>query len=126
MKEQTIKHLSIFCSLAGLAMLYLSLDFIQPKAASIDSLSISDIGKGVKVCGNITEKSVKNNHIFMKLTNGSGRISIVVFNQTAASIRDKGYNIYNITPYTSLCFLGNVAEYPKGSGALEIIVKRVE
>ncbi len=125
MKEKTLKYLSIFCSLAGLAMLYLAAGYIEVKATPIESLSSADIGKGVKVCGSIAEKHTKNGHIFMKLANDSRGISAVIFNQTAISIRQSGTDPYAFPVGSSMCFLGNVAEYPNGSGTLEIIIRKV-
>ncbi len=125
MKEATLKYLSIFCSLAGLAMLYFAAGYMEIKATPMESLSSADIGKGVKICGSIAEKHTKNGHIFMKLSNDSRSISAVIFNQTAASIRQAGTNPYTFPIGGSMCFLGNLAEYPKGSGTLEIIIRKV-
>lgn len=116
MKEKSLLYVSIICSLVGLALLYFLSQTIELKATDIKQITADDVGKNVKVCGNITSKFVSNNkHVFLKIEDTTGRIDAVVFNSTAES-----FGAYDVGKGDEVCIIGQVSEYQNG---LEIIVK---
>ena len=113
MQEKSLLRVSLAISFAGLlAMAWLAAnpDF---DAAPTGSLSPEDVGRGVKVCGNVEGKfTSRNGHTFFTLTDGTGSVKVVVFNSTRAVVGGG-----------SVCVTGRVDLY---EGDLEVVAKGVE
>lgn len=124
MQEKIIRNIALFCSVAGLILLFYISGQIEATPVRIGEISIDDVGIGVKVCGEIIEKRVSNNHVFMKLEDETGSIRLVVFNSTALKLRDSGVDVYGFSIGERICSTGVVDEYPKGSGGLELVYRR--
>lgn len=118
MKEKNLLYISIISSLAGLALLYFVSQNVELVQAKISTITPDDIGKNVKVCGEIVSKSVsKTKHIFLKLKDESGEIDLVVFNNTAGKL-----NTYDLDKNDRICAVGSVNEF---QNELEIIPKEI-
>ncbi len=121
MKEATLKYAAVFCSILGLALVYIASTTLSTASIPTDRLSMRDIGKAVKVCGEIESKRVSKGHIFFTLSDGYGNINVAVFNSTAIRLNNTGTNLYSLKQGGYACAAGRLAEYPEGSGTLEII-----
>ncbi len=118
MEESFLIKISFSCSIIGLVSLFLISSFVDEGSINIGSVTSSDIGTIVKLCGNVTNKyTTKNKHVFMNLKDETGEIKVVVFNQTASK-----FNL-NLIELNRVCITGKVNIY---RGELEIIANRVE
>ncbi len=123
MNEGTTKKISVLVAIIGLVLLYYVSANIQPVRADISTITAEDIGSTVLVCGNITTHREKDGHIFMDISDETGKIRLVVFSSYIGKVQDKGLGYSNFTAGRSICATGAVDEYPKGSGSLEIVYR---
>ena len=115
MEEKLIRNISLLCSFLGLiALLIISRNF-QLEQTLIEKITYEDTGKVVKICGEVVSKhSSKTGHQFLKLSDNTGVIDVVIFNTTA-----KKFNF----DFDNACVTGTVDEY---ENKLEVIVKDVK
>ena len=124
MQEKTLRLLALVCSLAGIVSLFFISSGIELTAMSISKITIDDIGNTVKICGEITSRRVSKNHIFLDVRDDTGTIRLVIFNSTALGMKGTENDPYELRDGDTICTAGSVDEYPKGSGALEVIYRR--
>lgn len=118
MNERFLLIISIVCSLAGLLLLFFISQTLELPQTAINLITADDIGKNVKICGEVTSKFVsKTRHVFLQLKDGSGRIDVVIFNKTVEKL-----NAYELNQ-SKICVIGSVDEY---ENKLEIIAKKIE
>ncbi|OYT42970.1 MAG: hypothetical protein B6U88_02245 [Candidatus Aenigmarchaeota archaeon ex4484_56] len=121
MKEKDLRNFSLLCSILGLLVLFFASKKLESVVTKISDLTFNDIGKRVKVCGNITSYYLsKKNHLFLGLEDSTDSIDIVIFNSTISKL--------NLDPHIlnknqEICVLGTLTEYKSG---LEIIADNVE
>lgn len=119
MREEFLLQISIACSLAGLALLFFISQTMELEQTSIGKIIPDDIGKNVKVCGEIISKSEsKTKHVFLQLRDDSGKIELVIFNNTAEKL-----NAYELNKQDRICVVGLVDEY---QDKLEIVPKEIK
>jgi DNA/RNA endonuclease YhcR with UshA esterase domain len=117
MKENIIRNVSIVCSIVGLAVLFFLSKAIQLNQTDINKISYEDVGKNVRICGELASKySTKAGHQFLKIKDSTGSITAVIFNTTA-----KKFDLNSIDK--KICVTGNVDEY---ENRLEIIAKNIQ
>jgi exonuclease VII large subunit len=117
MKENLIRNISIVCSVVGLVILFFLSRVIQLNQTNINKISYEDVGKNVKICGELISKySSKTGHQFLKIKDSTGSITAVIFNTTA-----KKFDLNSIDK--KICVIGSVDEY---ENKLEIIAKNVQ
>ncbi|MFH1978192.1 MAG: OB-fold nucleic acid binding domain-containing protein [Candidatus Aenigmatarchaeota archaeon] len=122
MDNRSLKMLSIISSVLGLVILFLVVN--QPSTQmSIESITIEDVGRQVKICGEVESKTVSNNHIFFTVGDSTGSMKIVIFNTTAIHLNESKNSPYEINIGNSMCAPGIISEYPENSGELEIIYR---
>ena len=118
MEEKLIRNISIICSIIGLAVLFFLSTTIELKQTNINQINPEDEGKNVKICGNVSSKSIsKTNHVFLKLRDNTGSIGIVIFNSTTDKVN------MNFDKNSLICVVGSVDEYEK---KLEVIAKNIK
>ena len=125
MNEQNAKILALLCSVAGLAILYFSSALVEQASAPADisKLSLDDVGTSAKVCGSVAGlKNTKGNLLFslQENTSSPNSLRVVIFNSTASRMNTSGIVNSNI-----ICILGQIQEYPQGSGEIELVVSKV-
>lgn len=117
MKEKTLLQISIVCSLAGLVLLFFISRTIELPETNINTITIDDIGKNVKVCGTVSSKNVsKSQHVFLQVQDSSGSINVIAFNNMAEKL-----GAYDVKKNENICVTGLVDEY---NSELEIIAKQ--
>jgi DNA/RNA endonuclease YhcR with UshA esterase domain len=126
MRETRLRNLALLCSILGLIVLFYASQNIQAEHININAIIVDDIGNTVKICGEITYKRVSNNHVFFDIKDSTGTIDVVIFNTTAMGLKNKGTDVYDFKQGESICLVGAVSEYPKGSGQLELIYRTGE
>jgi len=120
MEESGLLKLSLACSLLGLLSIFLVSGYVSEAILDIGSVTGDITGVAAKVCGNVTYRHVsKNNHLFFRLTDSTGTISVVVFNSTARSMDG---NPYSIEEGDDICAFGEVSMY---KGEVEILADRM-
>ena len=122
MEEHNMRVLALLCSVAGLVILYFSSALAEQAATpvALNSIAMDDAGTSVKVCGNITSCKTTNGHVFLQLLDTTGTLRLVVFNTTAIRI-----NASCSLNGRSACAMGQIQEYPPGSGSIEMIASMV-
>jgi exonuclease VII large subunit len=120
MDERKARILAVLCSVAGLALLYISAQYIElaPAPANISTLTLDKSGMPAVACGNVSETSASRGHTFFMISDGTGSIDVVIFNSTAQS----GLKVEN---GDAVCVSGTLEEWPAGSGRPEIVAKKV-
>jgi aspartyl/asparaginyl-tRNA synthetase len=118
MEAKLIRNISIACSVVGLAILFFLSRTVELRQTDINQISPEDDGKNVKVCGNVSSKSIsKTNHVFLKLRDKTGSIEIVIFNSTTGKVN------MNFDKYSDICVVGSIDEY---ANKTEIIAKDIQ
>ena len=126
MDDTKLRNLSILCSVLGIALLFYASSALTGQAVEINSITGNSIGTAAKVCGVVESQRVSKGHVFLEVADSSGSITAVAFNTTASALKLQGVDIYSAKKGSSICVYGEVSEYPKGSGKLELLVSRVE
>jgi len=128
--EKILRNVSILVSLIGLISLFLISRTLEQKVINIGEISVNDIGRRVYVCGKIDSKFVsKSKHIFLSLKDKTGKIKVVIFNNTAMKLFSQGIDVFSINQNTDqntdekICVYGKVDLY---KNELEIICENVE
>jgi DNA/RNA endonuclease YhcR with UshA esterase domain len=118
MNEKTLRNIAIICSLSGLTILFFISQNLDIERTNIGEISVDELGRVVKICGSMKDKFVsKKENIFFNLKDETGEIKVVIFKNTAKSIKKK----FKIDPYTlnetrggeEICVVGEVDEYKK-------------
>jgi exonuclease VII large subunit len=118
MEERRTRLLALGCSMIGVLLLYISSSLFQAPSAIVTT-GVDDIGSSLTACGNTSSFKTNRGHVFFDISDNTGKIKVVAFNTTAVRLNlSKGVA-------SSMCISGQVAEFPQGSGELEIILKKV-
>ena len=118
MNNRLLIYLSLASSVIGLVMVYIAADNAQLPAVLIGSIVYDDIGKNVKVCGEVDSLSIsKSKHVFFDIVDSSGKINAVVFNSSAEKLQ-----AYNLKDDDAICVSGQIGEY---NDRLEILPKEI-
>jgi len=123
MNENTLKKLSIICSLAGLVLLFFATTQTQA-TTDINTITIDDMGKLFKVCGRIISTKTSNNHVFLDIEDNTGSIKFVIFNESALELNKTGISPFTLARGIEICAPGVVDEYPSGTGSLELVYRK--
>lgn len=107
MKESSLPKLSLITSVAGLVILLFASRTFGLDRIDIAKITPEDIGKNVRVCGQVSSKSVsKTQHTFLEVKDGTGKIDITVFNTSSAKTSAQA-----IEKNQDVCITGTVGEY---------------
>ncbi|MFQ5815204.1 MAG: exodeoxyribonuclease VII large subunit [Candidatus Hydrothermarchaeaceae archaeon] len=112
--------ISLGTSTIGLLLLLLVSSASQPATVSIGEIDYDEVGSLVSIEGSIASKRVhKDGHIFLKVEDGTGKISTVVFSSEAEKLDSSILEC--LVEGRRISVTGRVEEY---RGALEVIPKR--
>jgi len=107
MKERSLLQISLLTSVAGLIILFFVSRTIGMDRTDIGKIAPENVGKNVKICGEITSKSIsKAQHVFLEVRDDSGTIDVTVFNTSSAK-----NSASKLEKNQSVCITGNVDEY---------------
>ena len=118
MDDSDILKMSFGTAALGLVLLFLVSNYSTAPVVMIEELSFDDAGTKVAVKGDVTSVRLHDDgHIFLKLSDGTGEISIAIFKNVAEKIdNQKSDCIMKIG--TTIEIAGEVKEY---QDELEII-----
>lgn len=115
--DENLKRISLILAVIGIIMIYVVTLFIEPQQVSIKDLTENDVGKNVVVNGTIISYSINNENIFIKLTDGTGNITVVMFERTA-----RGQLVYDMKEGGFVSVAGKVNIY---KSELEIVANSI-
>ena len=121
MEDEKIFKIALLTSLFGIVGMIFTAGFITPQKVQIEDLNLGMIDKEVSVEGVVqgVKKSKNGETYFIDLTDGSGRLNLVIFQSTAFDMEKNNINITKLNQ-RRVNVVGNVVEY---HGTLELILK---
>lgn len=121
MEDEKIFKIALLTSLFGIVGMIFTAGFISPQKVQIEDLNLGMIDKEVSVEGVVqgVKKSKNGETYFIDLTDGSGRLNLVIFQSTAFDMEKNNINITKLNQ-RRVNVVGNVVEY---HGTLELILK---
>lgn len=121
MDDEKIFKIALLTSLVGMVGMIFTAGYIAPQKVRIEDLNLGMIDKEVSVEGvvQVVKKSKNGETYFLDLNDGSGRLTIVIFQSTSLDMEKNNINITGLNQ-RRVNVVGNVAEY---RGALELILK---
>ncbi len=121
MDDEKIFKIALLTSLVGMVGMIFTAGYIAPQKVRIEDLNLGMIDKEVSVEGvvQVVKKSKNGETYFLDLNDGSGRLTIVIFQSTSLDMEKNNINITGLNQ-RRVNVVGNVAEY---RGTLELILK---
>lgn len=121
MDDEKIFKIALLTSLVGMVGMIFTAGYIAPQKVRIEDLNLGMIDKEVSVEGvvQVVKRSKNGETYFLDLNDGSGRLTIVIFQSTSLDMEKNNINITGLNQ-RRVNVVGNVAEY---RGALELILK---
>lgn len=116
MDDSNLLRISILVSTLGLVLLFFVSIHSQPSLVEVAGLTYDDVGSKVVVKGEVMSKSVKDGHIFIKISDGTGKILIAIFQNAAEKISEEKLGCIQVESIVEVA--GEVNEY---RGSLEIV-----
>jgi len=119
--DEKIFKIALLTSLVGMVGMIFTAGYIAPQKVRIEDLNLGMIDKEVSVEGvvQVVKRSKNGETYFLDLNDGSGRLTIVIFQSTSLDMEKNNINIMGLNQ-RRVNVVGNVAEY---RGALELILK---
>jgi DNA/RNA endonuclease YhcR with UshA esterase domain len=122
MNDQGILKISFLVSTFGLLLLFYVSANLLPPLMKIADIEYDNTGSKVMVKGEITSfKSSEKGHIFLKVSDGTGEISVVLFKNLVEKLDEE--KIKDIKKGNAIEIAGTVEEY---RGSLEIVPGAVD
>ncbi|MDL2246886.1 RNA-binding protein [Methanobrevibacter sp. OttesenSCG-928-K11] len=118
--DQLIFKIALITSLIGIVGLIIFSGFIEPKEVKISEIDRSMIEEEVVVTGIIenVDKSSSSNSYFLKINDGTGKITLMIFESTLVELEESG-NHPNTFLDKKVKVVGTVTEY---KSSMELIV----
>ena len=88
--DQKLQKISLIVSIIGILMIFFVSMFASRQYTSIKNITEDMTGQNVNVNGTIISYSLNNGNIFIELGDGTGNITVVMFERTA---RGHSYNL---------------------------------
>lgn len=105
----------------GLSLIYAASVLAEATVANIGEITPEYVGRYVAIVGSITSAQTSNGHIFLKVRDSTGEISIVIFSDLADVLGKSNVDIKDFKKGRSIKVSGTVEEY---KGELEIIPRK--
>lgn len=81
--DQKLGKMSLLIAVVGIIMIYASTILIGSAEMKIGNITGQDVGKNILVNGTVVSYNVNNGNIFIKLSDNTGNITVVMFERTA-------------------------------------------
>lgn len=72
MEEKNLRNIALICSLVGLTILFY-VSTTSNSEVKIGEITIEDLGKNLKTCGEVANKRASNNHVFFDIRDKTGK-----------------------------------------------------
>jgi DNA/RNA endonuclease YhcR with UshA esterase domain len=118
MNEKQLVWVCLIGSIIGITTLYFIVIQIHSEHVNIGEINQNHIGKSVNLTGKVVELRISNGHLFFDLQDETGRIKVILWNDTLELLEMNGVNITKISNNAKLNIIGSVQLY---KGELEVI-----
>jgi exonuclease VII large subunit len=118
MNEGKLTKICIVGVVLSMAALYFVIIQIYSVHVKIGEINKEWVGKNVNITGSISDLRISKGHMFFNLKDETGKIKVVVWNNTLELLYLNGVNISEIKDGKSVNVIGNVQIF---RGELEII-----
>lgn len=112
--DTKLKKISLAVAIIGVGMIYAVTLLIGHQEMQIRAITEDDVGRRVAVNGTVETYRSSEGNVFIKLNDGTGNITVVMFERTARNQQD----IYNLKKGDKITVEGQVNVY---KNELEII-----
>jgi DNA/RNA endonuclease YhcR with UshA esterase domain len=120
MRDSELLKISFLISTLGLGLLFFVSSKYDESLVSISQIDYDSVGNRVTVAGEIfSKRNHRDGHIFLKLGDTTGNISIVLFNPLVESLEKELLACLEVGEH--LLVKGRVEEY---RGALEVVPRK--
>ncbi|HMK53634.1 MAG TPA: OB-fold nucleic acid binding domain-containing protein [Methanobacteriaceae archaeon] len=121
MEDEKLFKIALLTSLLGIVGMVITSGYIMPQKIQIKDMGLGMVDKEVSVQGFVqkVEKSKNGETYFIDITDGTGRVRIVVFESTSLDLEKNNMSILGLDQ-RRINVVGSVAEYQDN---LEIILK---
>jgi DNA/RNA endonuclease YhcR with UshA esterase domain len=121
LEDKKIFKLALFTAILGLVGMVFSANYVTPQNVQIKDINRGMLDNEVTVEGLVTsvDQSQNGETYFLELMDGTGKIKVVIFENTAFEIQKTGINILNFNKQR-IKVVGSVTEY---HGSLELVLK---
>ncbi len=130
MEDHTIFKIALALSVVGLVGMISSADLIMAREIKISEINRGMLDEDVSVEGVVVDvkKSARSNTYFLDITDGTGKINLVIFESSAVDLEENNMSMYNLDN-RRVKVVGKVEEYQgktelilKNAGSLQILV----
>lgn len=121
MEDHTIFKIALAMSVVGLVGMISSADLIMAREIKISEINRGMLDEDVSVEGVVVDvkKSSRSNTYFLDITDGTGKISLVIFESSAVDLEENNMSMSNLDN-RRVKVVGKVEEY---QGKMELILK---
>lgn len=121
MEDHTIFKIALAMSVLGLVGMVFSAEFIMAREIKISEIDRGMLDEDVSVEGVVMEvkKSSRSNTYFLEIMDGTGKISLIIFESSAVDLEKNNMSIENLNNHR-VKVIGKVEEY---QGKTELILK---
>lgn len=116
--DSQIKKISLLVALIGLLLIFVAATWSEPQQIAITDITADGSGRTVLVNGTAESVRVSEGNVFLKVSDGTGNITAVMFERTA---RDNP-EVYQLKKYDNVTVKGQVNIY---KSELEIIASSI-
>ncbi len=118
-RMEKISALALFSSLLGLALVYFAATNLEPLAMGIGQITSDHDGKVVEVSGFVASAYSSQDTLFLEISDGKDKISVVIFSSLSNQLEQAGIAISKDSKIT---VRGVVQEY---KNRLEIVPGKI-
>ncbi len=121
MEDHTIFKIALAMSILGLVGMIFSSNLITAREIKINEINRGMMDEDVSLEGFVQDvkKSSRSDTYFLDIMDGTGKITVIVFESSAVDLEEANMSIYNLNT-RKVRVTGKVSEY---QGKMELILK---
>ncbi len=121
MEDSQIFKIALAMSIVGLMCMLFSVNMISPREIKINEINRGMLDEDVSLVGVVqnVKKSSSSNTYFMELMDGTGKITVIVFESSAVDLEKVNMSV-NSFKNRRVKVTGKISEY---QGMMELILK---
>jgi DNA/RNA endonuclease YhcR with UshA esterase domain len=121
MEDSLIFKIALAMSIVGLVGMMFSVNMITPREIKISEINRGMLDEDVSLVGVVqnVKKSSQSNTYFLEIMDGTGKITVIVFESSAVDLEKVNMSIYSIDN-RRVKITGKISEY---QGKMELILK---
>lgn len=121
MEDSLIFKIALAMSIVGLVGMMFSVNMITPREIKINEINRGMLDEDVSLVGVVqnVKKSSQSNTYFLEIMDGTGKITIIIFESSAVDLEKVNMSIYSLDNQR-VKVTGKIGEY---QGKMELILK---